>query len=337
MDERTLQRRRAQRARERRRRRLRRYAALASLLVVVAAASTAVALATGPSGGGHDRPLAGANPQTHGTVNGGAQTKGHGVGPTRTTPGTRIGPPTGHPGNARVPILMYHVIAAPYPDSPYPALYVPTAEFADQMRTLQRAGWHAVTLDQVWANWRHGNRLPAKPFVITFDNGYRTQYTNGLPVLRRMGWVADLNIQLSGLPADQGGFQPGQVRGLIRAGWELDTQGISHADLVELDPTELHAQVASARRTLQRRYHVPVHWFCYPSGQYDATVVDAVKAAGYLGSTTVVPGWGNREETPYALPRVRVDGGTTGAQLLAQIESERDAPAPPPSYTTSSP
>ena len=347
MDERTLQRRRAQRARERRRRRLRRYAAIASLLIVAAGASTAIALSTGSSGRGHrrrDRTLA----RARASVSAGSRRSGGGSSGTgdpghrsdqrtRAVPGTRIGPPTGHPGDARVPILMYHVIAAPYPDSPYPALYVPTAEFSDQMRTLQRAGWHAVTLDQVWDNWRDGDRLPAKSFVITFDNGYRTQYTNGLPVLRRLGWVADLNIQLSGLPPDQGGFQPGQVRGLIAAGWELDTQGISHADLVGLDAAQLRAQVASARRTLQRRYHVPVHWFCYPSGQYDATVIAAVKAAGYVGSTTVVPGWASREESPYALPRVRVDGGTTGAQLLAQIESERDDTAPPPSYTTSSP
>ncbi len=53
-----------------------------------------------------------------------------------------------------------------------------------------------------------------------------------------------------------------------------------------------------AREELQRRYHVPVNWFCYPSGHYNATVIAEVKAAGYVGSTTVVPGWAIPERGP---------------------------------------
>ena len=99
----------------------------------------------------------------------------------------------------------------------------------------------------------------------------------------------------------------------------------------------LTAQVAGARHTIQRRFHVPVNWFCYPSGQYDASVIDTVKAAGFKGSTTVVPGWASRTSDPYELPRLRIAGGTSPAALLSQISSAQSAPAPPSSYTTSSP
>jgi peptidoglycan/xylan/chitin deacetylase (PgdA/CDA1 family) len=244
-----------------------------------------------------------------------------------------LGPATGRPGTVSVPILMYHVIAPPPPGAPFPGLYVPASEFAAQMRALKRAGWVGVTLDQLRANWTRGAPLPAgKPIVLTFDNGYHSQYTEALPVLRRMGWPADENIQLSGLPPSQGGLDPGEVRAMVSAGWELDTQGISHADLITLGPDELHAQVFSARRTIQREYGVPVNWFCYPSGHYDATVIAAVRQAGYVGSTTVVPGWASPGEDPYRLPRLRVLGGTAPDQLLAQIASNQSAPAPPTSY-----
>ena len=115
------------------------------------------------------------------------------------------------------------------------------------MQALKAAGWHPVTLDQLRAYWTHGARLPAgKPIVLTFDNGYHSQYANALPVLKRLGWVADENIQLSGLPPSQGGLTDAEVRGLVDAGWELDTQGISHADLITLDAAQLHDQVATA-------------------------------------------------------------------------------------------
>ena len=244
---------------------------------------------------------------------------------------------TGRPGNAAVPILMYHVINPPHPNSPYPGLYVPADEFAAQMQALKAAGWHAVTMDQLEANWTRGVPLgPGKPIVLSFDNGYSSQYTNALPILKRLGWVGVENIQLSGLPISQGGLSDAQVRGMLSAGWELDTQGISHADLIALDPSELHYQVATARQILQKRYGVPINWFCYPSGHYNATVIAEVKAAGFVGSTTVVPGWASRHQNPYALPRLRVLGGTSPSALLAQISAAQNDPAPGGSYSGAS-
>ncbi len=119
---------------------------------------------------------------------------------------------------------------------------------------------------------------------------------------------------------------------MVDAGWELDTQGISHADLITLDASELHYQIDTARQTLRRRYGVPVNWFCYPSGHYDATVIAAVRAAGYVGSTTVVPGWAAPSTDPYRLPRLRVLGGTSASALLAQIATYKTAGPLPSSY-----
>jgi peptidoglycan/xylan/chitin deacetylase (PgdA/CDA1 family) len=139
-------------------------------------------------------------------------------------------------------------------------------------------------------------------------------------------------VQLTGLPPSQGGLSQAQIHGLVAAGWELDTQGFSHADLITLDAQQLHYQVTVARSTVQRRYHVPVNWFCYPSGHYDATVLTAVEAAGYTGSTTVVPGWAHPAEDRYRLHRLRVLGRTSPAALLALIADIRDDPPAPPSY-----
>lgn len=229
---------------------------------------------------------------------------------------------------------MYHVINPPPAGAPFPGLYVSVEEFAAQMQALAGAGYHAVTLDQLSAYWKRGAKLPpGKPIVVSFDNGYQSQYTNALPVLRKLGWPGNENIQLTGLPPSQGGLSQAQIKGMVAAGWELDTQGISHADLIALNATQLSEQVASSRKLIQQRYGVPVNWFCYPSGHYDPTVVAAVKAAGYTGSTTVVPGWAGPESEPYRLPRLRVLGGTSPEALLSELSSIRSDPAPPESYS----
>jgi peptidoglycan/xylan/chitin deacetylase (PgdA/CDA1 family) len=315
--------RREARRREIARRRRRVLAGLGLLVLAVVAAVAVLAAGDGSS--------------SHGSAASGtaaAGSAGRSPAPSSASTGRSAPAGNGRPGTLAAPILMYHVINSPPPGAPFPGLYVSASEFAAQMQALAGAGFHAVTLDQLNAYWRNGTPLPpGKPVVVSFDNGYQSQYTNALPVLRRLAWVGDENIQLTGLPPSQGGLSEAQVRGLVAAGWELDTQGISHADLITLDPPELARQVAAARKILQQRYHVPVNWFCYPSGHYDPTVIAEVKAAGYLGSTTVVPGWASPQSDPYRLPRLRVLGGTSPQQLLAEIASIRDDPPPPASYS----
>ncbi len=337
--------RREARRREHARRRARGLAAvaiLAAVAVLVAAVlllssggssrptSSSTATATGGAGRGGAQAGSGAKGSTAGAASGragagSATSAGHEHG----TAGTG----TGTPGREPVPILMYHVINPPPPGAKFPGLYVRPEEFAAQMQALAGAGYHAVTMDQMLANWTRGTPLPAgKPIVVSFDNGYQSQLTQALPVLRRLGWVGVENVQLTGLPPSQGGLSEAQVKELVSEGWELDTQGISHADLITLGPAALRDQVAVARAEVQHRYHVPVNWFCYPSGHYNSAVIAEVKAAGYVGSTTVVPGWANPSEDPYRLPRLRVLGGTSPQALLSQIAAARSAAAPPPSY-----
>ena len=295
----------------------RRRTAATGAIVVVGAAIAALTLSLG--GGGSPRAAAHAPPAPAGA----------------TTTTTTHAPPVrrGPRGTESVPILMYHVIQPAPPGAPFPGLYVTEPDFSAQMHALAAAGYHAVTMDQVWDNWHEGTPLPAgRPIVISFDNGYASQFTAALPVLRSLGWVGVENLQLSGLGPSEGGLSRRQVRLLVHDGWELDTQGYSHADLITLDAGQLHYQVAVARRVLRERYHVAARWFCYPSGHYNATVIAAVRAAGFRGSTTVDPGWAGPTEDPYRLPRLRVLAGTSPAQLLALISATRSNAAPGPAY-----
>jgi peptidoglycan/xylan/chitin deacetylase (PgdA/CDA1 family) len=249
-----------------------------------------------------------------------------------STGGSGSGTSTG--GTASVPILAYRVInSAPAGSSADPSLYVPADQFTAQMNALKSAGWRAVTLDQLEAYWTHGTPLPAgKPIVISFDTGYASQYTNALPVLKQLGWVGVENIQVNGLPQSEGGISDAQIRGLLAAGWEIDSEGISAGDLTSLDSSQLQTELTSSKQTLHSRYNVPVNWFAYPGGHYDATVVAAVHAAGYVGASTFNPGWASPRGDRYRLPRIVVQGGMSGSQLLSQINSAQQNTSIPASF-----
>jgi peptidoglycan/xylan/chitin deacetylase (PgdA/CDA1 family) len=210
------------------------------------------------------------------------------------------------PHRRPVPILMYHVVAAPPRNAPYPELYVLPGDFRAQMTWLARNGYHAVTLDQVYEFWRNGVALPRHPIVVSFDDGYLSQYVNALPVLQRHHWPGVLNLALKDMRVSWG-LSPRRIRALIEAGWEIDSHTISHADLTTLDPASLRREVAGSRRRLRKEFGVPVDFFCYPAGRYDPAVVAAVKRAGYLGATTVEPGLA-RPAQLFTLARVRISG-----------------------------
>jgi peptidoglycan/xylan/chitin deacetylase (PgdA/CDA1 family) len=221
-------------------------------------------------------------------------------------------------GHAAVPILMYHVIAKPPATAPYPSLYVPQPEFAAQMKWLDGRGYETVTLDRVYVSWHGTGRLPDKPVVVTFDDGSGSISRNALPVLRKLHWPGVLNLKLGNVKP-RGGISAAQIRMLTRAGWELDSHTISHPDLTTLGSASLRHEVADSRWRIQRQFHAPARFFCYPAGRYDARVIAAVRAAGYLGATTTRFGLARSTE-PFELARVRIDGGEGVVGLRRKLE-----------------
>src|SRR5919198_728950 len=71
-----------------------------------------------------------------------------------------------------VPILMYHVIAAPPAGVSFPDLFVRPSDFTAEMDWLARKRFHAVTLHQVYDYWHARGSLPQRAIVVSFDDGY---------------------------------------------------------------------------------------------------------------------------------------------------------------------
>ncbi len=223
------------------------------------------------------------------------------------------------PHDAPVPILMYHVIASPPSSAPFPELFVKPRVFAAQVRWLARHGYHAVTLRRVYDFWRLGYALPRKPVVLSFDDGYLGDDTHARPVLAAVGWPGVLNLEVRNFEtvADLPAWR---VRRLIAAGWEIDAHTITHPDLTTVGTAQLTHEVSGSRVIIRRTFGVPVDFFCYPAGRYDARVIAAVRRAGYLAATTVNEGYA-RPGNLFALSRVRVNGSDGVAGLAEKLRS----------------
>ncbi|HEY5054314.1 MAG TPA: polysaccharide deacetylase family protein [Solirubrobacterales bacterium] len=290
------------RRRDQSRRRLRRRRLLGGVaLAAAAAAVVAILLAgSGSDGGATKSPRRSAHKSSAGPPKGNSELV------RNATPQPDWAPHTGP-----VPILEYHVLGMPPAGTTYPELFVGRADFSRQMDWLGSNGYQAVTLEQMEKAWYDGGTLPAKPVVLSFDDGYRPQFTFALPELRKHGWPGVLNLKAEGSD-----LYTSNVEAMISAGWELAAHTIHHLDLTTLDSSQLKEEVAGSRAILKREYGVPVADFCYPAGRFDATVIAAVKAAGYTGATTEIPGYASRDK-PYELDRYEILG-SSGVQGMAE-------------------
>lgn len=225
------------------------------------------------------------------------------------------------PYKGPVPILEYHVLGHPPEGAPYPELYVGRTDFEKQMDWLEERGYEAVTLEQVQEAWYHDGTLPPKPVVISFDDGYRPQFTFALPTLRKHGWAGVLNLKAAGSE-----LYESNVKAMLAAGWELAAHTIHHLDLTELGAEELKEEVAGSRKILQEEFEVPVNNFCYPAGQFDETVIKAVESAGYTGATTEISGFAEKDK-PYELARLEILRSSHVGGLAADLKSGEGATA----------
>src|SRR5256712_4011746 len=92
----------------------------------------------------------------------------------------------------KLPVLLYHKIDRIPPGARYPRSYVTPERFEAQLAFLRRRGYESISFADYLA-YRHGaGRLPRRPVIVTFDDGYRSNRDVALPLLQQYGFRATI-------------------------------------------------------------------------------------------------------------------------------------------------
>lgn len=117
-----------------------------------------------------------------------------------------------------------------------------------------------------------------RPLVsITFDDGWRSQYDNALPLLEKYGF--DATFYLLTETIDYPDYMTiAMMQALKEAGHELDSHTVSHAHLPELSPTQLGQELSQAQALLRQWYGTSVaDDFASPYGEYNQATLSEIK------------------------------------------------------------
>ena len=218
-------------------------------------------------------------------------------------------------------VLMYHKVNDLWPNP----TTVPVAVFEEQMELLGRLGYTPVPLDAVTDHLLRGAPLPPRAVLLTFDDGYRDNLENALPILRRFGYPAVLfvpigflegerplpheeSLRLLGIRNETIGWD--ELKELEAGGVRIESHGIGHRPLSELEPADATREIALSKLRLEERLGREVEAFAFVKGSladYRPEHASLVQQAGYRLAFTSVSGANGPETDRFRLRRYNVE------------------------------
>jgi len=230
-----------------------------------------------------------------------------------------VPPPNAPARSVRVPVLTYHRVA-PLSAVGLTDLKVDPANFVAELSTLHRNGYRTISQAQLFDALYRGTPLPPKPVLISVDDGYIDDVTRILPALQRFHMVATFFV-ITGRMTEPGFLNAGQIRELDRAGMDVGDHTAHHVDLRLLTPAQLRMETSGSRRVLDRVLGHPVYFFAYPFGDFNDTVLAAVRRAGFTMAYTTAAGITESSTAPLTMPRIHVGRAETPSGLVSLLGS----------------
>jgi peptidoglycan/xylan/chitin deacetylase (PgdA/CDA1 family) len=167
--------------------------------------------------------------------------------------------------------------------------------------------------------------LPARAVLLTFDDGYRDNLENALPILRRHGYPAVLFVPIGfldderPLPHEESLRLLGirnqtvdwsELAELEAGGVRIESHGIGHRPLSELDPAEAAREIALSKLRLEQRLGREVAAFAFVKGShadYRPEHASLVQQSGYKIAFTSVSGANGAATDRFRLRRYNVE------------------------------
>ena len=214
-----------------------------------------------------------------------------------------------------VPVLTYHNFNPTVPGS----MSITPKKFEEQLKWIKDNGYTVIPLKDL-VSYLQGNKitLPAKPVVISADDGWESVYTYMLPLVRKYNIPVTLFIYPSTISNGVHAMTWDQLKELQKTGL-FDIQGHTYwhpnfkQEKRHLSPSEyeklVHVQLFNSKRILENKLGTKITLLAWPYGIYDDYLEQEAAKAGYVMAFSIDDRQGSKSEKPMAQPRYMVVAG----------------------------
>lgn len=232
-------------------------------------------------------------------------------------------PPTSLSGTS---VLMYHSVAELdggfITDTP--------EDFERHMRFIKEHGYRTVFASEIPGLLAKGDL--ANTVCVTLDDGYRDNYENAFPVLKKYGIKATVFVitgLVDGAYTDSRGttraiMTEEQIREMAASRLvEFMPHTHTHPDLPDLDAEGIEREVTASKAGIERLTGKQANVFAYPRGKYNGRVIEALKQQGFVAAFGVEPGIVRAGTDPFRIPRIPL-GDISDTELALKLSDRLD-------------
>ena len=237
----------------------------------------------------------------------------------------------------KVPILLYHHINPIYPADTALANLTPE-EFRLHMRTLIAQNYDFISLRQYMDYVLYNTALPPKPVVITFDDGYESNFTHAFPILQEFNIPATIFIVTETVGMQTGDVLNGNSVNFPHFTWEqaaemeasglidIQSHGNKHQRITRMSLSDMQIQLRRSKFLIETKLNKTCDMFAYPYGDYSAASLNIARQAGIKAQILVSDNVGDinevnvKSEGLESLKRLTVYGHMSNFELLNMID-----------------
>ncbi len=223
--------------------------------------------------------------------------------------------PTIPDDGVRVSVLGYHDLAENLPET---AMRIHTSKFRKQMETIRLLGIKVITLAEFTA-WKKGElQIPDKAMLITFDDGWKSVYTEAYPVLKELGFPFTIFLYKNYVDGGGKALTTAMIQEMAANGCSIGSHSVDHPYPLTVKnsrkkgPTVYDAylrnEMGESKSFLEAKFPGKVTSYAYPGGFFTEEMFKLGDELGYTEMFTVLPGKTKRSLPNQMLPRYIVLG-----------------------------
>lgn len=233
-------------------------------------------------------------------------------------------------------VLMYHMVSKHLPKnkSKFNRLRVEPKEFEKQIKWLSKNGFKSYFVREI------SDDLSPKSVIITFDDGYKDNLTNALPILQKYGfkatifivcnrfdnnWATDKDLKKSSdeLNSEEM-LGDNDVKELLESGFiEIGSHALNHANLPSLSYKDKQNEILNSKLEIEKKFGITCESFAYPFGFYDEESMQLAKESGYKFSVTTNNDVLKNRYSNYEIPRIMISGRGNILHFILKIKKGR--------------
>jgi peptidoglycan/xylan/chitin deacetylase (PgdA/CDA1 family) len=215
----------------------------------------------------------------------------------------------------RVSILGYHDFSETLPET---AMRMRTEKFRKQMEVIRQLGLTVISLEDFIA-WKSGAKsLPEKCVMLTFDDGWKSVYTDAYPILKEFGYPFALYLYKNYVDGGGKALTTPMIKEMMANGATIGSHSVSHPYPATVKAHRkkgeqaydafLRKELGESKRFLEAKFGVKIGTYAYPGGYFTEEMLTLAEEFDYTHLFTVQPGKVRRGLPANTLPRYMILG-----------------------------